>query len=189
MQATLAVHEKRQFALGQPILAAPLGIGKRQRAFNRRQAVASRRQRIDQPVSGGVLVVVQVAGGARAFRSGIQGVDEHVRNGGRPGDFDTGAFQIFRHRRHLPIAGIDVGYGGVGRQDAVLQGTAQHLGTACTQRCDARRKCLMQVHQIIEKGIAKEFSRPRCRSERHPLCSPCLCHIICPPRSRSVLLV
>ncbi len=170
------MHEEGQLAVGQAILAAPIGIGKRQGAFNRCQAVPRRRQRIDQPVPGGVLVVIEVANGTRALRSGIQRVDEHVGDGGRPRDFDAGAFQVLRHRRHLPIAGVDVRNRGMGGEDAVLQGAAQYLGAARAQRLDARRKFLMQVHQIIEKGIAKEFGRPCYRSKCHSRCRSCLCH-------------
>ena len=177
MQAALTVHEERQVAFGQAILAAAAGVGKGQRAFHRRQAVPCCGQGIDQPVAGGVFVIVQVAGGTRALGPRVQRVDEHVGDGGGPRDFDAGAFQLLGDRRHLPIAGVGVRHRGMGGQHAVFQSAAQHLGAAGAQRLDARRKCLVHVYQIIEKGIAENLRRSRHRSECHALCRPCLCHV------------
>ena len=74
----------------------------RQAAADRLHAVLCRSHRVDQPVPRRVLVVVQVALRADAVDAGVEGVDEHGRDGGGAGDLDAGLAQLGGNGRHPP---------------------------------------------------------------------------------------
>ena len=121
VEAALAVHEEGDLAVLDGVVASGRPVGELQGALDRREPVPRRRQGVDEPVAPGVLVVVQVALGARPVGTGVEGVDEHVRYRCRAGDLYAGASQVLGKRRRLPVEGRRVRRRQMAGQDAVLQ--------------------------------------------------------------------
>jgi hypothetical protein len=102
------VHEERQFATGDAIGPAALGIADCQCPTHRLQAVPGGCNGIAETVSGGVLVVVQVSFGTCPLWTGIEGIDKHMRDRSGTGDLDARLEQIFWNGGDPPIAGVDL---------------------------------------------------------------------------------
>ena len=102
LEPSLAMHEEGQLAGGDPVLASALAVAEGQLAVHRGEPVVGGAHGVDQPMPGGVLVVVEVALRPLAFRPGIQGIDEHAGDRARTRDLDARLAQVGRHRRHLP---------------------------------------------------------------------------------------
>jgi hypothetical protein len=75
----LAVHEERQLALGDLVLAIALGVAEVELALYGRHPVVRERTVSISRWPPEVLVVVEVALGALALGPGVERVDEHRR--------------------------------------------------------------------------------------------------------------
>src|SRR2546428_843113 len=106
MQPALAVHEERQIAVGDLVVAVPLAVDEGELPVHRGQSIVRGAHGVDQPMAARVLVVVQIAGGALALGPGVQRVDEHGGDRARPRDLDAGLLEIVGHRRNPPRPGV-----------------------------------------------------------------------------------
>ena len=156
VQAALAVHEERQLAVGDPVLAIALAVDEAKLAVHRGQTVVAGAHGVDEPVAGRVLVVVEIALRPLALGTGIQGIDEHARDRAWPRDLDARRPKILGHRRHLPVAGRASARRRRPRHDPLLQRPPQHpvaLGAQCVR---ARREGVVHPHEIREERGREE---------------------------------
>src|SRR5207244_1088222 len=77
VHAALAMHEERQLARRDLVFALALGVVEIELATHRGQPVDGGAHGVDESVAARVLVVVEVALGALALRTGVERVDEH----------------------------------------------------------------------------------------------------------------
>jgi hypothetical protein len=99
------MHEERQWTGFDPIAFAALQILRAECALHRSLAIVRRGNRVGEPVSAGVFVVVQIAHGALAFRAGIERLNHHRGYRSGSGDLDPRQRKRRRQSRYLPRLG------------------------------------------------------------------------------------
>ena len=160
VQPSLAVHEERQLAVLDRVVASSRLVVVLQRPVNRSEPVAGSRHGVDQPVARRVFVVVQVADRALTLRAGIQRVDEHVGDRRRPRDLDAGTSQVLRDWGYAPVGGVDLRDGRVRGHDAVFQGAAQHLGALGPQVVYSPYELVVRRDEVPQEFRREYLIRP-----------------------------
>ena len=158
VDAALAVHEERQLALGDLVLALALDVTEVELALHRGHPVVGRAHGVDQPVTARVLVVVQIAVGALAFRPGVERVDEHGGDRARPRDLDArasagrpapaGPSSCRRRRRR----------GGRGARPGAARARARR--PRVEQGLDLRIQPIVERQQVVAERVREERSAP-----------------------------
>ncbi len=105
VHAALTMHEERQLARRDLVFALALGVVEIELATHRGQPVDGGAHGVDESVAARVLVVVEVALGALALRTGVERVDEHRGDRAWSGDLDARLLELVGNGRHLPVAG------------------------------------------------------------------------------------
>ena len=155
VDAALAVHEEGELAGLDLVLAlAPL-VEVLQGALDGGEPVAGGGDGVDEAVAGGVLVVVQVALGADASGTGVEGVDEHVGDGDGAGDLDAGPPQVLGDGRDLPVAGVGLGLWQVGRKLALGQGPVEHVDALPPQVMNGGGEPVVEGHQVLDEVVCE----------------------------------
>ncbi len=151
MQTALAMHEKRYLSFGNAVFPPALYIRIGERPFHRTQPVAGGLQRIDQPVSRRVFIVIEITLRPVAIRSRIEGIDKHRGDRCRSGNLNAGALEFFGNRLDLPISGVNFRNGWVRGHLSFFMCLAQHFLTFFAQNVDAGCEFVVHRSEILQK--------------------------------------